>query len=120
METMQETLNMAKKFNFEYVNFYVAMAWPGSKLYEEAVREGVRLPENWNGYAQLAEETLPLPTKYLTASQILKLRDRAFVEYFSNSRYLEIMEQKFGSEVIEHIKEMLKHKIQSKLLAVTQ
>lgn len=116
METMQETLNMAKEFNFEYVNFYVAMAWPGSKLYEDALQEGARLPENWSGYAQLSEETLPLPTKYLTSPQILNFRDKAFVEYFSNPRYIEMMEQKFGLEVVEHIKGILTYKIHRKFV----
>jgi radical SAM superfamily enzyme YgiQ (UPF0313 family) len=31
LQTMQETLDMAKEFNFEYVNFYVTMAYPGSQ-----------------------------------------------------------------------------------------
>lgn len=114
LETMQETLNMAKEFNFEYVNFYVAMAWPGSKLYEEAIHRGVRLPQNWSGYAQLSEQTLPLPTKYLSAKEVLHFRDKAFMEYFSNPPYLEMMEHKFGLEVVESIKQMLKYKIKRK------
>ena len=111
METMRATLDMAKEFNFEYVNFYVAMAWPGSKLYEDAVRSGVRLPDTWAGYAQLSEETLPLPTKYVSAQEVLRFRDNAFVEYFSNPKYYEMMENKFGPEVAAHIKEMLQNKI---------
>ena len=114
LETMQATLDMAKEFNFEYVNFYVAMAWPGSKLYEDALRQGMRLPEDWSGYAQLSEDTLPLPTKYISASEVLRFRDKAFVEYFSNPRYLEMMEGKFGSEVAGDIKNMLKYKINRK------
>lgn len=115
-ETMQQTLNMAKEFNFEYANFYVAMAWPGSKLYQEAVQSRVKLPESWSGYAQFAEDILPLPTKYLTASEVLRFRDKAFIEYFSNPRYQEMIEKNFGLDVVEHIKEMLKHKIHRKLL----
>lgn len=114
VETMQATLAMAKKFNFEYVNFYVAMAWPGSELYKAAVRNRVRLPEKWAGYAQLSEEALPLPTKYLSASEVLRFRDAAFTEYFSRPEYIEMMGQKFGPEVAEHIKNMLKYKIHRK------
>lgn len=113
-ETMQATLDMAKVYNFEYVNFYVAMAWPGSKLYEDAVKSGVRLPESWSGYAQLSEETLPLPTKHLTASQVLTFRDNAFLEYFTSPSYLAMMGQKFGPEVVAHIKGILEHKIYRK------
>ena len=114
LETMQKTLDMAKEFNFEYVNFYVAMAWPGSKLYEDAVQNKLRLPETWSGYAQLSEDTLPLPTKYCSAKEVLRFRDKAFVEYFSNPKYLEMINKKFGSEVVEHIKGMLTKKINRK------
>ncbi len=111
IETMQETLNMAKKFNFEYINFYMAMAYPGSQLYEDALREGIKLPEKWDGYAQYSEETLPLPTKYLSSTEVLQFRDKAFVEYFTNPGYLEMINKKFGSKVVKHIEEMLKQKI---------
>ncbi len=113
-ETMRETLDMAKSFNFEYVNFYAAMAYPGSALYEESLRNCVRLPEVWHGYGQFSEEALPLPTKYLSAEQVLRFRDEAFKEYFSNPAYLEMIERKFGPAVVAHIGEMLKHKIRRK------
>jgi len=114
LDTMQESLDMAKDFNFEYVNFYAAMAWPGSKLYEESVRNNVRLPEQWSGYAQLAEDTLCLPTKHISAPEVLRFRDNAFVDYFSNPRYIEMLGQRFGPEVVGHINGMLQHKINRK------
>jgi len=114
LETMQETLEMAKKFNFEYANFYVAMAYPGSPLYEDAVKQGIKLPEAWHGYGQYAEETLPMPTKHLSATDVLRFRDNAFKEYFSNPRYLQMVREKFGSKVVGHIEEMLKHEIPRK------
>lgn len=113
-ETMQETLNMAKALNLEYVNFYTTMAYPGSQLYDEAVEKGIQLPETWVGYSQLSEETLPLPTKYLSSAEVLRFRDKAFEEYFSNPNYLEMIEKKFGVETADHIKQMLIHKIHRK------
>lgn len=113
-ETMQATLDMAKGFNFEYVNFYVAMAWPGSQLYRYAVDNKLRLPQTWAGFAQLSEEALPLPTKYVTASEVLKFRDRAFTDYFSNPSYLDMMRAKFGTTVAENIKRMLTHSLKRK------
>jgi len=116
LETMQETLDMAKELNFEYVNFYTAMAYPGSQLYQDAIEQGVRLPEQWYGYGQLAEETLPLPTKYLSAAEVLRFRDNAFKEYFSNPKYREMVRLKFGPEVVAHIEEMLKYEIRRKFI----
>ena len=115
-ETMQATLDMAKEFNFEYVNFYVAMAYPGSRLYEEAIKQGIKLPKKWHDYGQFAEEALPMPTKYLSAQDVLRFRDNAFKEYFSNPKYINMVREKFGSKVVEHIEEMLTHEIRRKFV----
>ncbi|MBI4650464.1 cobalamin B12-binding domain-containing protein [Candidatus Desantisbacteria bacterium] len=45
LNTMQETLDMAMDLNCEFANFYCAMAYPGSKLYDIAIREGWQLPK---------------------------------------------------------------------------
>lgn len=116
LKTMQETLNMAKEFNFEYVNFYTTMAYPGSQLYEDALQKDIKLPETWHGYSQYSEDTLPLPTKHLSAAEVLCFRDKAFVEYFSNPKYIEMVREKFGPKVVEHIEEMLKRKIHRKFV----
>ena len=114
LETMQETFNLAKELNCELANFYTTMAYPGSKLHEEALKQRIRLPDTWLGYAQLSEESLPLPTKYLSSSEVLRFRDKAFQEYYSSPRYLEMIKEKFGQEAVGHIKEMLKYKIKRK------
>ncbi|MFC1948666.1 B12-binding domain-containing radical SAM protein [Chloroflexota bacterium] len=114
LATMQETLDMAKHYNFEYVNFYTAMAYPGSQLYHEAIEQGLELPEEWHGYSQYAYETLPLPTKYLTAAEVLRFRDNAFKEYLSNPEYLDMINGKFGPEAVEHINGVLKNEIHRK------
>ncbi|MBA7573505.1 Anaerobic magnesium-protoporphyrin IX monomethyl ester cyclase [subsurface metagenome] len=116
LETMQETLNMAKEFNFEYVNFYTTMAYPGSQLYEDALQKGVKLPDTWHGYSQYSEDTLPLPTKHLSSAEVLRFRDNAFKEYYKNPKYIKMIKEKFGAKVVEHIEEMLKHEIHRKFI----
>jgi len=113
-ESMQATLDMAEEFNSEYVNFYTAMAWPGSRLYEEALRKGIKTPETWQGYSPLAYETLPLPTRYLSASEVLEFRDRAFYHYFSRESYQRMLREKFGPEAEKHIQKLLQHRIKRK------
>ena len=114
LETMQETLNLAKELNCEYTNFYVAMAFPGSKLYDEAIKNNIKLPENWLGYAQFSEETLPLSTKYISSADVLRFRDNPFKEFHSNLKYINMITEKFGPKTAEHIREMLKHDISRK------
>ena len=116
LETMQETLDVAMEINSEWANFYCAMAYPGSKLYDIAVDEGCELPKEWHGFSQHSYEMLPLPTKYLSAREVLKFRDDAFHRYFENPNYLNMIENKFGENVKEHILEMTKTRLKRKLL----
>jgi radical SAM superfamily enzyme YgiQ (UPF0313 family) len=114
-DTMRGTLDMAKEINCEYGNFYVTMAYPGSKLYEEAAANGAKLPESWLGYSQYGYETQPLPTKHLSDTEILRFRDDAFNEYHSSERYQNMILEKFGQETLQHIRDMLKRKLRRRL-----
>jgi radical SAM superfamily enzyme YgiQ (UPF0313 family) len=116
LETMQETLDMALDLNCEFANFYSAMAYPGSRLYDIALREKWALPEKWHGYSQHAYETLPLPTKFASAEEVLKFRDEAFHKYFENRKYLMMIEQKFGPKVSDHIQRITKTRLKRKIL----
>lgn len=116
-ETMNETLQLAKDLNCEYPNMYCTMAYPGSLLYEESIRKGVQLPDSWLGYTQLGYECHPLPTKYLSAKEVLEFRDYAFNAFFKdNKNYLELLRNKFGQEPVNYIKKMTKNKLKRKLL----
>lgn len=114
--TMQETLDMALELNCEFANFYSAMAYPGSKLYEIAVENGLQLPDKWHGYSQHAYECLPLPTRHVSAVEVLKFRDEAFETYFTNPAYLAMVEQKFGRHVREHVQQITSARLKRRLL----
>ena len=110
-ETMQKTLDLAKELNCEFTNFYSTKAYPGSQLYDMAIRDNVRLPEVWRGYAELSEESLPLPTKYISGRDVLLFRDKAFIEFHSNPKYMEMINKKFGKVAVDHLKDVLSHKL---------
>ncbi len=116
LETMQETLGMALDLNCEFANFYCAMAYPGSKLYEIAIKEGWELPNEWHGFSQHSYETFPLPTRYLTAKEVLVFRDNAFHQYFKAQTYLDMIERKFGRKIREHIRRMTEVRLKRRLL----
>jgi len=111
METMEATLRLALELKCEFVNFYAAMAYPGSPLHARAVQEGWRLPDHWSGYSQHAPETLPLPTRHLSAGDVLRFRDRAFNIYFSDPGYLDLVREKFGDATVAHVREMASHRL---------
>lgn len=116
MESMQNTLDLAKELNCEFANFYSAMAYPGSQLYKDALDKGWELPENWNGYSQHAYESFPLRTDALTNAQVLGFRDKAYLDYFTNERYLDMVEKKFGIKQRQDIEEINKIKLKRKVL----
>ena len=115
-ETMQETLDLAIELNCEFVNFYSGMAYPGSQLYEIAVKECWELPKEWHGYSQHSYDILPLPTKYIDAREVLKFRDDAFHTYYSNPVYLKSIEKKFGKEVRLHVEQMSSTRLKRRIL----
>lgn len=108
---MQRTLDLALELNCEFANFYCAMAYPGSQLYLQAKENSWPLPEKWSGFSQHSVDTLPLPTNYLSSSEVLRFRDSAWQTYYENPGYLEMINQKFGPETVSHIKEMASHKL---------
>jgi radical SAM superfamily enzyme YgiQ (UPF0313 family) len=115
-DSMNETLKLMIDINAEWSNIYSAMAYPGSKLYDDAVKNNWRLPGNWRAFSQYSFETMPLPTKYLNGGQVLAFRDYAFNAYYNNPRYLNMIARKFGDETARHIKEITSHKIQREFL----
>jgi anaerobic magnesium-protoporphyrin IX monomethyl ester cyclase len=115
-DTMQATLDLAVELNCEFANFYSTMAYPGSSLYRIALQQGVSLPRNWTGYSQHSHDCLPLPTRYVTAREVLEFRDRAFHSYYTNPHYLAMIERRFGAATVEHLREMTQFRLERDLL----
>jgi hypothetical protein len=92
------------------------MALPGSQLYKNAVDGGIELPETYEGYSFHSYDTLPLSTEHLTAAEILKFRDEAFIEYHSHPQFLERVNEKFGKVAVDNINNMIKVKLKRKIL----
>ncbi|KMP12719.1 Fe-S osidoreductase [Candidatus Nitromaritima sp. SCGC AAA799-A02] len=120
LESMQATLDLALDLNCEFANFYSAMAYPGSQLYQMAIEQNLELPENWGGYSQHAYNVKPLASEYCTSAEILQFRDMAFTRYFTHKPYLDMVQNKFGESVVDHIKRMVSIPLSRELLKETQ
>lgn len=110
-QSMQDTLDLALDINAEWANLYCAMAYPGSQLYETALRDNLPLPTSWAGYSQHAFDSLPLPTHHLPGEDVLRFRDAAFHTYFTHPQYLSMIQKKFGQDTVAHINEMTAQKL---------
>ncbi len=119
IESMESTFDLATELHCEFANFYSTMAYPGSPLYQQAVAQGLPLPERWTGYAQHSKDCMPLPTRYLTASEVLRFRDQAFQRYYTNPHYLEMMERRFGHATVHGLRAMTTIPLERELLRST-
>ncbi len=117
MESMRKNLQMALDYNFEYANFYSAMAYPGTELYDYARKKGITLPEDWDGYGQYSENALPMGTDSLSPAEVLRFRDEAFVTYSNHPPYQALLRRKFGEPAVDFLKEILKHKLRRRIVA---
>jgi radical SAM superfamily enzyme YgiQ (UPF0313 family) len=120
LNTMQETLDLAFELNTEMVNMYPCQALPGSPMYYKALNNNWALPDSYEGFAFLSYESQPLPTKYLTAAEVLQFRDNAWTKYFSNNDYLDLVEKKFGNDKRKNVEEMSQIKLKRKILGDKQ
>ena len=115
-ESLEFTYNFAEETNTEMVNFYCAMAYPGSPLYLESRKKNILLPKTYSGYSQHSYDTQNLPSVNLSASEILAFRDKAWNKYHTNPKYLKLLESKFGANAIDNLKETTRIKLKRKLL----
>ena len=115
-ETMQNTLNLAMELNTAAYNSYPCHALPGSPLYLEMKKKGVKLPSNFSEWSFLSYDCQPLPTDYLSAAEVLKFRDESWHIYHNRPEYLSMIEGKFGLTARTNIEEMAKIKLKRKLL----
>jgi radical SAM superfamily enzyme YgiQ (UPF0313 family) len=109
--TMQQTLDMACRYNVEWANFYCAMAYPGTKLYDQMQERGVALPTEWSAYGQYAANAQPLATKHVASREVLRFRDEAFDYYYRRPEYQTMLGKKFGGEAVALIRDILSHKL---------
>ena len=114
-ESMDETLNFAMEAKTEMGNFYSAMAYPGSPLYLDSVRNNIKLPDTYSGYSQHSYDTQNLPSNQLEASEILKFRDYAWNKFHTDENYLRRLEKKFGLNSRKNLEETTKIKLKRKI-----
>lgn len=115
-ETMQQTLDLSIELNTEMMNCYACMALPGSPLYTESLQSNYQLPKAFSEWSFLSYDTLPMPTKHLTAAEVLRFRDMAWTTYFQRPEYLNMIQQRLGVKARKNIEDMSKIKLRRKLL----
>ncbi len=115
-ESIEHTYKLSEELNTLGWNTYAAMALPGSQLYSDALKNNIPLPEKYEEFSFHSYSTKPLPTEHMEAHEILKLRDEKFIQYFTNTKFLEKIEKKFGINAVKNIKDMVKIKLKRQII----
>lgn len=115
-EAMKETLNLSLELCTSGWNMYPAMALPGSQLYKRALEKGYPLPDSYEGFSFHSFDTVPMPTEFLTAAEVLEFRDRAFTTYHENDAFLNRIRLRYGDTAVENIQRMTQVKIERKII----
>ena len=105
--SMRESFEMAKGYRFEWANFYCAMAFPGTRLYDDLVGQGVEMPKEWSAYGHYSRNSRPLSTKYVDWRDVVRFRDAAFREYCEDAGYRAMLARRFGPEAAAFVEKIL-------------
>lgn len=78
-EDVLRTIEFIKHLKLDFAQFYCAVPFPGSKLYEEAKKNGWLNTSDWSKFEQ---NYSVLDTPWLTAQRVMELRTKAFKEFY--------------------------------------
>lgn len=77
------TIELVKRLKLDFAQFYCAVPFPGSKLYEEAKLNGWLTTTDWSRFEQ---NYSVLDTPWLKAQRVMELRTQAFKEFYLRPR----------------------------------
>lgn len=89
-ETIRQTIELAKELNTDIAAFFVTSPFPGTELWNEAVRRGyVREDVKWIDFSPLSSQGVPvLNLPDLSSEEIKAWHKRAIREYYLRPRYI--------------------------------
>ncbi|MBI5871103.1 MAG: radical SAM protein [Actinobacteria bacterium] len=77
--TMQQTIDFTKFLKLDYVQYYCAVAFPGSKLYDHCQESGWLDDSDWKFFEQ---NFSVITTPQLRADQVMAARERAYRDFY--------------------------------------
>lgn len=78
-ESLQRTIDFAKFLRLDYAQFYCAVPFPGSELYQQCLENDWLDETEWKYFEQT---TSIISTPSLSSEQVMNARDRAFKSFY--------------------------------------
>lgn len=82
-KTINETIKFAKQLNLDYAQFYCAVPFPGSQLYNIAKENGWINTTDWRMFEQ---NYSVLDTEKISAKKVMKLRRKAYRKFYIRAK----------------------------------
>ncbi len=89
-EDIRNTINWVKKMEPDYVQYSITRMLPGTKLYEEAIKESLLQKDVWKKFALSPTSDFDYPcwTKSISKERLLLLSRKAQRNFYFNFKYL--------------------------------
>ncbi|MFH1778340.1 MAG: radical SAM protein, partial [Candidatus Omnitrophota bacterium] len=88
-ESIRRTINFAKELNTDIVAFFITSPFPGTELYEDALRYGyIRKGANWRDFSPLSKTKPVMNLPNLSSDVLMKWHRRAIQEYYLRPAYI--------------------------------
>jgi radical SAM superfamily enzyme YgiQ (UPF0313 family) len=84
-QTAEDTIEFAKKLGAHYAQFYCAVPFPGSDLYQVAQEKGWLVTNNW---AKFEQSQSILNLDIINYKEVEKLRRKAYLNYYLSFRQM--------------------------------
>jgi anaerobic magnesium-protoporphyrin IX monomethyl ester cyclase len=85
-ETIEQTIQFAKRLNPDYVNFHVATPFPGTEFYDEALAHGWLTSSDWVEYEE--EGSAVIRTDSLSTEELVRAQRRAMRQFYLRPRQI--------------------------------
>ena len=87
IETCKQTIKFAKKINPDFAAFSILIPLPGCDVWTDSLKAGKALSTDWRLYSAVISKPIQM-NDALTPETLLKLRKRAYLEFFLRPSYI--------------------------------
>ena len=90
-DDINRTIDFAFELEADYAGFSIAVPYPGTQMYSEALSNGIIKYDYWREFAKRPEANFCIPGVFegnLVLSDLIKLRNKAIRRYYMRPKYI--------------------------------
>lgn len=106
-ESIEETIRFAKKIDCDTAAFFIAIPYPGTDLWHEALKEGyLKQPLDWREFAPVSNLESPMVIPTMTPEELQKWKRRAYYKFYMRPRFIwkRLKKIRSFSDVIDNLR----------------